>query len=300
VDDRDVRVEHILYGIASLGHGGLFFDALPPGSIGERIRIKILSGPSASIAAAGSLVTGILITITVTAGTTETQLVDAINDDLAASLLITAVQGSGDGTAVVAPLTEAPLVATGGLIQALIAEFDLAGWDDRDLKTSAEMQALLWPGMIEPQRVPPVGWQTFVLSGQAGLAITNKEPFPHQNAQLLQLGWRIWKVVRQFKATNLTSIFPLRIAFTNTMRDESAGQTKPLTSAVLRVLITFRMDFRQDAEFDRKLNPEIVGVDFGIWDQPLEEEFGDPGRSLIATLEYDHQTGNVDAVIPEE
>jgi hypothetical protein len=280
-----ILLDHILYGVAARTladdeNNIIRITALSAGPLGEQINLSIAFGPALTIGVNESN-----IAITVVEGvTTEAALIAAINGDEPASALIEASQVSGDGTAFVLEHGPANLVAASGLIQALTDEFDLNRWDDRELSTTAEMQALLWIGRIETERQPPVGWATFNAMVQAGLAITNKLDFSIQNIQLLQLGRRVAYIVRRFKAANLNGVAVLETTFTNTMREESAGKVVALSSARMRVLVTAMMNFRQPADLNPAVDPLITSVDLGLWRQPLEEEPGGPGADKVDTL----------------
>ncbi|MGH9825429.1 MAG: hypothetical protein ACREDR_19530, partial [Blastocatellia bacterium] len=227
------------------------------------------------------------ILVTAPAGTTEAQVLAALNASADAAAVIDVEQTSGDGTAVVAALAQTNLVAQSGLLQALIAEFNLDRWDDRDLKTTGQMQALLWPSVINPVRMGPVGVWHFEGLAQTGIAITNKFDFATQNAMMMQLGRRTSGLLRKFKAPNLDGIAPTRMAFTNMMRDESAGQAKNLETALCRVLVSFNFRFNQPANLNPPADPLLTQIQCGLFIQPEDTNPGDPGFELDAELQIE-------------
>lgn len=278
-------LEHIFYGMASLQYGGLTFQALPAGTLGESVSLTVVAGAELSVAVNTSNF-NIAITITAPAGATERQVRQAVQLSADFVAVATVDQTSGDGTAVVQPLATTNFVAAGGMLQSLISQFNLPEWNDRDLKTTDAMQALLYPNFYDPTRQGPDVWR-FEGQAQVGIAITNAYDFVIQNTLLQQLGRQLDALVRTFGAQNLDATWPIRVAFTNTMRDESAGQAKALETAMMRVVCTFGFRFHQPAILNPPTSPVLTDIQFGLFIQPDNTAPGSAGAELDTTLTID-------------
>lgn len=284
----NVLIDHLLYGIASRKVGGIRYGALDGGPLGENVSLEIVDGDEVTVVV--DTTTEVFIsTLTIISGeTTEAQVVELINADATANKFIEAVKEDGEDDAVALLAEAANLVAQWGVLQRLIAEFNLDKWDDRELRTTNDMQALIYLGSVAPVRQGPI-IHTFVGHGQAGITISNRIAFERQNVLLLQFERRLRRVLGRFVFTSpygspLTGINVEEGIFSNRTRltkEESTGNVTQDSSLLLRAVVNFQIGWSQPADLNPDLSQVITGVNFGFWCVPITEL---PGNKELPTV----------------
>lgn len=288
-------LSHILYGTASLTHGGLTITAICAGKRGEAASLQVtlddtpgtVTTPSGLAQYDGesilvSVVNPGTVAVFAPSNTTEAALLTALNALSAFKQYAVATQSSGDGTATISALTKTNLTAAGGIRQSLESKLGILGWNDRDLITTGAATGLLWPAQarITRQTVDPNGVDFWTGAIQAAVAFQHNSDFETQNSLLDAFRAAVYFTTKEFTHPDLEEIGAAKFVYGNITKDEVAGTV--IKDARMRIIGTFPLRWTEPAydPYNSSLSdgdwPPLMQFQTGLFNNPVEES---PGAS---------------------
>ncbi len=292
-------LSHILLGQSQLTHGGLVFKARAAGFRGQAVSLTVQSGDAlaVSVAFAGGNAfqapgTGAGdIVATVADDTTEEELLDALDDTPAFRVLASVELAPGaDGAGAVGALAKTPFAAPAdGLQQALAASTGINNWESRVLRTEGAPVGDIWTAEATPDRAHVDGgadyWEGTVL---VGIAFQHASRYQVQNATLDAYRRALWLALKQFDHPDLNDLTEDTFGYTNTMKDQSAGEADD--QGALNVVARIKIKWQEPA-FDEDDSVPLASMNIGLWREPQEGDVATVGdgeefdQRLVVTRE---------------
>jgi hypothetical protein len=280
-----MALAHILFGTAVKQHGNLLFTAKAAGKRGEQLLISIAEGSPLAVTVdfkgAGTEAAAVgTIAITAPAGTTEQQLLTALTASANFRALARVELTGGDGTAVVAPLAQSPLVASGGLRQHLQAKTGIGWWEDRDQKSTGKVNGFISIDTVKSDRIEPPDPETDdVFTGVVNFGVYFQGlGFEAQYATLDQMRRALYLAVKSFSHEELADKGPYEFSYSNALTQESTGTKRDEADlgVILKLPVRFTEPSTEEAFTIQSINP-------GLWLEPLTDPLGPGGGEVLDT-----------------
>lgn len=217
-------LSQILYGTASLTHGGLKFIARAAGKRGEQVSLTISAAAHLLVTVSNKREGAGDIAVSAPAGTTDQELINALGGSLDFKRLASVEQIGGDGSDLVTPLAKANFVAAGGLQQHLQSRLGIANWESRTLIATGAAVGDIWTSEATLERSHPYDDNDY-WSGKlhVGVACTLNQGYEVQNEELDWYRRRLVYAMKVFDHDDLREIGPVTCGYTNMGKDEAAG-----------------------------------------------------------------------------
>ncbi|HEX8185439.1 MAG TPA: hypothetical protein VF747_11825, partial [Blastocatellia bacterium] len=267
-------LSHILYGTSSLAFGGILLKARVAGPRGQQVSLEVAQGDQLDVSVTIESAGVGDISVTTPGGTTEQQLVNALQDSANFRKLASAEQFSGDGSDEAGTLPKTQFVApTGGLKQWLESRLLIIGWDDRDQIATSSPRGLLWVGEAKAQleAFDESGFDLWTGSLQATIAFQHNTPFEVQNALLDLYRRALYSTLKTFNHEDLVDVGPMTFGFGNSLKPEAADKTKE--QAHLRLIAQSPIEWRERPfDFEDENNAPFDQALIGLFREPEDTE----------------------------
>lgn len=291
-----VTLGHILYGTAAYQHGNVRLIARASGEQGLGAVYSFTVGGASPVvvvaltsAGAGS------VQVTAPSSTTERQLVQALRAAPGFFQLFS-LDLTGDGSPLVSTVTQLPVID--GFLQHLQTRLPLPGpdagvglpWADRDTIATGSPVGLLWPSTGKFIRFNPEYDGTNEYEGVVVLAIglaLRVNSFHRQNSIIEYYRRKLAMAATIFKHDGLMGLGPIEWGFTNTEKDEVAGDTTgtPLDHARCRVVFSCTIKWSEPSRDEEDLiYAALQPPHIGLWREPLTDPLGPGGGEDLDTI----------------
>jgi hypothetical protein len=217
---------NILLGTPALIYGNLLLKTRAAGKRGEACKFAVVVGtPLAVTVVAGDSSYGLgkgNITVTAPAGTTEAEMIVALNGSVPFRKLASVEQASGNGSAVIQALAQTNFPeASDGLITKLQSKVNILGWDDRDVVATGAPVGLLIPmeSALERESRDYDGFDYYNGMVLVAVAFQHDTDFHEQNAILDLFRRAAFQAVKFFDHEDLFDK-QIKSGYGNTLKDE--------------------------------------------------------------------------------